>query len=164
VWPRQRFVISTKPVSHRCQAALAAHDIEFALHTFYRAGQRRGDIPSDLQGGVVVHHFAPYRGMDKVDHAICNAHVLRELQAFIEIDKKFWAEQMRDLLLEANAAVNKARQAGETALPLKTVAAFVEPYWEAARLGLCFHRQLPKLEQNASVRGRPKQREGQNLL
>ena len=141
------------------------HTTSSLLFTFYRAGEKRGDIPRDLQGGVVVHdHFMPYRGMERVDHAFCNAHILRELQALIEIDGETWAEQMRDLLLDANAAVNKAREAGETALPPKTVAAFVERYWDAVRLGLSFHRQLPKLEQKASARGRPKQREGQNLL
>ena len=141
------------------------HTTSSLLFTFYRAGEKRGDIPRDLQGGVVVHdHFLPYRGMDTVDHAFCNAHILRELQALIEIDKEPWAEAMRDMLLNANAAVNKAREAGETALPSKTVVAFVERYWEAVRLGLSFHRQLPKLEQKATTRGRPKQREGQNLL
>jgi transposase len=141
------------------------HTTSNLLFTFYRAGEKRGDVPRDLHGGVVVHdHFLPYRGMNTVDHAFCNAHVLRELQALAEIDKEPWAEPMRDMLLDANAAVNKAREAGETALPSKTVAAFVERYWEAVRLGLSFHRQLPKLEQKASARGRPKQREGQNLL
>jgi transposase len=141
------------------------HTTSSLLYTFYRAGEKRGDIPRDLQGGVVVHdHFLPYRAMDRVDHAFCNAHILRELQALIEIDGEPWAEAMRDTLLDANAAVNKARQAGETALPPETVAAFVERYWEAVRLGLSFHRQLPKLEQKANTRGRLKQREGQNLL
>jgi transposase len=141
------------------------HTTSSLLFTFYRAGEKRGDIPRDLQGGVVVHdHFLPYRGMDKVDHAFCNAHILRELQALIEIDGETWAEAMRDMLLSANAAVNKAREAGETALPAKTVAAFVEHYWGAVRLGLSFHRQLPKLQQQAGARGRPKQREGHNLL
>ena len=141
------------------------HTTSNLLFTFYRAGEKRGDVPRDLHGGVVVHdHFLPYRGMNTVDHAFCNAHVLRELQALAEIDKEPWAEPMRDMLLDANAAVNKAREAGETALPSKTVAAFVERYWEAVRLGLSFHRQLPKLEQKASARGRPKQHEGQNPL
>jgi transposase len=141
------------------------HTMSSLLFTFYRAGEKRGDIPRDLQGGVVVHdHFLPYRGMDAVDHAFCNAHILRELQALIEIDEEPWAEQMRAMLLDANAAVNKARDAGEAALPPKTVAAFVERYWDAVRLGLSFHRQLPKLEQKVSARGRPKQREGHNLL
>jgi transposase len=141
------------------------HTTSSLLFTFYRAGEKRGDIPRDLQGGVVVHdHFMPYRGMDKVDHAFCNAHILRELQALIEIDGETWAEAMRDMLLDANAAVNKAREASQTALPAKTVEAFIARYWEAVRLGLSFHRQLPKLPQQASARGRPKQREGHNLL
>jgi len=141
------------------------HTTSSLLFTFYRAGEKRGDIPRNLQGGVVVHdHFPPYRGMDTVDHAFCNAHILHELQALIEIDKEPWAEQMRDLLLDANAAVNKAREAGASALPPKTAAALLERYWDAVRLGLSFHRQLPKLAQKDSRRGRPKQREGQNLL
>jgi transposase len=141
------------------------HTTSSLAFTFYRAGEKRGDIPRDLQGGVVVHdHFLPYRGMDTVDHAFCNAHILRELQALIEFEKEPWAEQMRDMLLDANAAVNKAREAGASALPPKTVATFVERYWDAVRLGLAFHRQLPKLEKKAGARGRPKQREGHNLL
>jgi transposase len=141
------------------------HTTSSLLFTFYRAGEKRGDIPKNLQGGIVVHdHFLPYRAMDAVDHAFCNAHILRELQALIEIDKEPWAEPMRDMLLDANAAVGRARATGETALPPETFAAFVERYWEAVRLGLSFHRQLPKLEQKASARGRPKQREGKNLL
>jgi len=141
------------------------HTTSSLAFTFYRAGEKRGDIPRDLRGGVVVHdHFLPYRGMSTVDHAFCNAHILRELQALIEFEKEPWAEQMRDMLLDANAAVNKAREAGATALPPETVAAFVERYWAAVRLGLAFHRQLPKLGKKANARGRPKQREGHNLL
>ena len=90
--------------------------------------------------------------MDKVDHAFRNAHIPRELQALIEIDGQTWAEQMRDMLLDANAAVRKAR---ETALPPKTVEAFDVRYWEAVRLGLSYHRRLPKLAQKASARARP---------
>src|SRR6202044_1947819 len=113
---------------------------------------------------VVHDHFGPYRRLDKVDHAFCNAHILRELQCLIEIDKGPWAKRMRDTLLCANAAVNKAREAGASALPPETVAAFVERSWAAVRLGLAFHRQLPKLTKKANARGRPKQREGHNLL
>ena len=53
---------------------------------------------------------------------------------------------MRAVLLDANAAVNGAREAGALALPPETIAAFVKRYWAAVRLGLAFHRQLPKLE------------------
>ena len=141
------------------------HTTSSLTFAFYRAGEKRGDVPTDLQGGVVVHdHFPPYRGMEAVEHAFCNAHILRELQALIEFEKEPWAELMRDTLLDANAAVNQARDAGASALPPETVAAFVERYWAAVRLGLAFHRQLPKLEKKANARGRAKQRPGHNLL
>ncbi len=141
------------------------HTTSSLAFTFYRAGEKRGDIPTDLRDGVVVHdHFLPYRGMDTVEHAFCNAHILRELQALIEFEKEPWAELMRAVLLDANAAVNVAREAGASALPPEAIAVFVERYWAAVRLGLAFHRQLPKLETKSPGRGRPKQRPGQNLL
>jgi transposase len=141
------------------------HTTSSQAFTFYRAGEKRGDIPADLLGGVVVHdHFLAYRGMDGVDHAFCNAHILRELQALIEFENEPWAELMRAMLLDANAAVNTARDAGASALAPQTLAAFVERYWAAVRLGLAFHRQLPKLETKSSSRGRAKQRPGHNLL
>src|ERR1019366_10749788 len=102
------------------------HTTSSQAFTFYRAGEKRGAIPEDLQGGVVVHdHFLPYRRLDTVDHAFCNAHILRELQNLIEFDKEPRAETMRDTLLEANLAVNKAREAGTTALAPDELAAFV---------------------------------------
>ena len=141
------------------------HTTSSLAFTYYRAGEKRGDIPTDLQGGVVVHdHFMPYRGMDAVDHAFCNAHILRELQALIEFDSEPWAELMRAVLLDANDAVNAAREAGAATLAPQTLAALVERYWAAVRLGLAFHRQLPKLEKKANSRGRAKQRPGHNLL
>jgi transposase len=141
------------------------HTTSSPAFTFYRAGEKRGAIPQDLQGGVVVHdHFLPYRRLDTVDHAFCNAHILRELQSLIEFDKEPWAEAMRDMLREANLAVNKAREASAAELAPDKLAAFVDRYWAAIRLGLAFHRGLPKLETKAKPGGRTKQRPGHNLL
>jgi len=141
------------------------HTTSSLAFTFYRAVEKRGAIPEDLQGGVVVHdHFLPYRRLDTVDHAFCNAHILRELKSLIEFDKEPWADLMRDMLLAANLAVNKAREAGVTALAPEELQAFVERYWSAVRLGLAFHRELPKLTTKANARGRTKHRPGHNLL
>jgi hypothetical protein len=60
--------------------------------------------------------------------------------------------------------VNNARDAGATALAPDELAAFVDRYWAAVRLGLAFHRGLPILETTAKPRGRTKQRPGHNLL
>ena len=89
------------------------HTTSSLAFTFYRVDEKRGAIPENLQAGVVVHdHFLPYRRLDAVDHAFCNAHILRELKSLIEFDHELWAELMRDMLLAANLAVDKARQAG----------------------------------------------------
>lgn len=141
------------------------HTTSSLTFTFYRANEKRGAIPEDLQGGVVVHdHFLPYRRLGTVDHAFCNAHILRELQSLIEFDKEPWAEAMRDMLREANLAVNKARETGATALAPDELAAFLDRYWALVRRGLAFHRKLPKLKPKANPRGRTKQRPGRNLL
>src|SRR5271169_3434099 len=140
------------------------HTTSSLAFTFYRADEKRGAIPQDLQGGVVVHdHFLPYRRLDTVDHAICNAHILRELKSLIEFEHEPWAEGMRDMLLSANLAVNRAREAGARALAPDQLGEFVERYWAAVRLGLAFHRELPKLAAKVG-RGRVKHRPGHNLL
>ncbi len=133
--------------------------------TFYRAEEKRRAIPTDLKGGVVVHHgFVPYGALSQIDHALCNAHHLRELKALLELDGKAWATRMRDMLIAANAAVRKARDSGAKALASNQVHALVERYWEAVREGLAFHRTLPGLERSPQPRGRLKHRPGFNLL
>jgi transposase len=141
------------------------HTSSSLAFTFYRADEKRGAIPRDLRGGGVVHdHFAPYHRLEAVDHAFCNAHILRELQCLIEFDVEPWAELMRDMLLAANVAVNQARSSGARALAPGERAAFIERYWAAVRLGLAFHRALPRLATKAGPGGRIKQRPGRNLL
>jgi transposase len=133
--------------------------------TFYRVGEARGDIPMGLTGGVVVHdHFRPYGALEQVDHAFCNAHHLRELKALIEIDKEPWAQDMRDLLLEAATAVREAREAGAGALEPDRVQGFVDRYWQAVREGLAFHRALPAFDPSLNPNKRKKKRPGHNLL
>jgi transposase len=139
------------------------HTVSSQSLTVYRVSEKRGAVPEDLQGGVVAHdHFKPYYGLAGVAHADCNAHHLRELKALIELDAEPWAKDMRDLLVEANDAVRKARQQGATALAQPALRRFVARYWKAVRAGLAFHRAMPALKQCAT--GRTKRRPGHNLL
>jgi transposase len=89
---------------------------------------------------------------------------LREFKALIELDGEAWATPMREALLDANAAVRQAREAGASALPPDEVKALVQRYWAAAREGLAFHRALPNLPRSSQSRGRIKHRPGFNLL
>jgi transposase len=134
-------------------------------YTFYRVGAARGDIPEGLKGGVVVHdHFRPYAALTNADHAFCNAHHLRELQALIDIDKEPWALAMRHVLIDAAKAVRQAKQAGESALEPERLRGFVDRYWQAVREGLAFHRALPAFDPSKRSNKRKKQRPGHNLL
>lgn len=49
-------------------------------------------------------------------HSLCNAHILRELNYVIETTEPEWATQMKSLLLEIKATVEKARESGKTRL------------------------------------------------
>jgi transposase len=141
------------------------HTTSTLAYTFYRAGEPRAAVPGDLKGGVVVHdHFRPYNKMTGVEHAFCNAHLLRELKAVIELDNEPWATAMRDTLTQANDAVGKARQAGACALDPATIKGFEERYWEAVRAGFAYHRGLPALRETRKGAGRQKKRPGFNLL
>jgi transposase len=51
--------------------------------------------------GVLVHDcWESYFGFTELKHAICNAHILRELTGIIENNESKWGQQMKDLLLE----------------------------------------------------------------
>ena len=141
------------------------HTVATETLTHYRVSAKRGEMPEGLVGGVAVHDgFKSYSGLADVGHALCNAHHLRELKALIEIDREPWAEPMRDLLLEANRAVDEAREAGAISLAPPVLEAFIARYWEILRQGLAFHRNLPRLQRHPSNRGRTKHRPGHNLL
>jgi transposase len=141
------------------------HTVATGSLTLYRVSAKRGDMPKDLVGGVVVHDgFKSYGALDGLAHALCNAHHLRELKALIEFDHEPWAAAMRELLLEANRTVEEARQRGETALARGLLATFNARYWQALREGLAHHRKLPRLPRHGSNRGKLKRRPGHNLL
>jgi transposase len=140
------------------------HTASTATHTYYRAGEPRSAVP-ELQGGVVVHdHWRSYYTLESVDHAFCNAHLLRELQAVCELDKEPWADTLRVTLLDANEAVRTAKAQGASALPPETIKAFERRYWAAVREGLALHRSLPAFDPSTNPKKRKKQRPAHNLL
>jgi transposase len=127
------------------------HTVATESLTLYRVSDRRGDVPNNLAGGVVVHDgFQSYGALAGLAHALCNAHHLRELKALIEFDLEPWAAPMRDLLLDANRAVGDAKAHGESALDPALLGPFDTRFWDILREGLAFHRKLPRLPQAAT--------------
>jgi len=65
---------------------------------FYRIAPQRGSLWEDIKGIIVHNHGQPYLTMPDVNHALCNAHHLRELKALEDIEKDPWAKRMRGFL------------------------------------------------------------------
>jgi transposase len=82
--------------------------------TYYLPHEKRGLIAMEEMGvllnfkGILCHdHWKPYFKID-CEHALCNAHHLRELERAWEQDKQEWARDIRELLLQINKAVDDA--------------------------------------------------------
>ena len=82
--------------------------------TYYLPHEKRGFDAMEAMGvlpnfkGILCHdHWKPYFKLD-CQHALCNAHHLRELERAWEQDKQKWARDIRELLLQINKAVDDA--------------------------------------------------------
>ena len=83
------------------------HVLSNEQYTYLHPSDHRGGIAIDEMGvlkdyrGTLVHDcFKSYFNLD-CEHALCNAHLLRELNFFIETEQSQWAEKMKSLLCEA---------------------------------------------------------------
>jgi len=151
------------------------HTVSSTAATCYVTSEKRGDIPTFLQdgstflqdgkAGVIVHdHFKPYyKRFDGLDHALCNAHHLRELKALMEHDKEPWAFEMYECLLAMNAVVRQANEKTMSGLPPPLLERFHALYDCLVDMGLRFHRALAPLAKHKRG-GRTKRRPGHNLL
>lgn len=82
--------------------------------TLFHPDEARGQEAMERMGilpvfkGILVHdHWKAYFNY-ACEHALCNAHHIRELQKAIEDDGSKWAKSMQDLLKEINIAVHNA--------------------------------------------------------
>ncbi len=166
-------LIAKAPVRHLDETGFRVAGKLHWLHTAstpaltaYRVTQTRGDVPGDLEGGVIVHdHFKSYFNLPGLDHALCNAHHLRELKALIEIEKEPWAKRMFRLLLKALKAVRRAARKGQDALLPRTFRRIARLYAAIVTRGLEYHEAMPPLaRKSAKARGRSPRRVGHNLL
>lgn len=121
------------------------HVISTDQATHYRVSAKRGDLLEGLSGILVHDHWKPYFTLENVEHALCNAHHLRELKALEEIEKEPWAHLMSRLL----RLLSRLKKP-----PIERVMRLYDRY---VRAGLAFHRSQPPLSER-------KKRTGHNLL
>ena len=127
--------------------------------TFYHTSPKRKSLLSGLSGTVVHDHYKPYYQLGGVDHALCHAHHLRELNALVE-EKESWAKKMRRWLL--HSLRYKRQHQGEPIATDKLVRLGVS-YMAIVQEGLAYHESLEPLPKKGG-RGKAPKRKGHNLL
>ena len=123
------------------------HVISNSFATHYRAREKRGDLLENLKGILVHDHWKPYFCIEDVQHALCNAHHLRELKALEEFEKEPWAFKMSRLLAVSSRLKDP---------PLSRILTL---YDQIIAEGLAFHERQPPLGKLHN-----KKRKGHNLV
>jgi len=141
------------------------HSVSNERWTLFFAHARRGAEAMIAMGvlphfrGTLCHdHWKTYFQFT-CQHALCNAHHLRELQRAWEDDAQRWAEKMRALLLE----INEATTAAGGGLPEKQADGFRGRYRSILIEG---DRECPPPDpkQHAGRKGRQARTKSRNLL
>ncbi len=132
------------------------HVVSNILGTHYRNSVKRKNLLEGVKGIIIHDHWKPYFSMKEVQHALCNAHHLRELKAVLEIDKEPWAGNMSRIL-------RVIRKMSKKAMNFKRIERIEAIYDQIVSQGLKYHEDQPPLEKKGS-RGPPKRRKGHNLV
>ena len=136
--------------------------------TYYNVHPKRGQDGMKAMGilpafaGRAVHDcWQSYFAFDNCQHALCNAHHLRDLMFVVEQYEQSWAEEMIQLLLDIKAEVDEA-PADQLSLPPERLAHFAQRYDELIAQGLAANP--PPADPPPKKRGRKKQSPPKNLL
>ena len=133
---------------------------------YYAYHSKRGSTATDAIGilpeyqGISVHDFWKSYLNYKCDHALCNAHHLRELTGIMELTGQQWPQEMIDLLLEIKATVEK-RRATAFRLEPEELQSFEIRYDLIVAKG--FQANPPPVKEKGK-RGRVKQGKTRNML
>jgi transposase len=146
------------------------HTASTATLTYFAAHAKRGKEATDAIGvlpafsGTAVHDaFATYFGYD-CSHALCNAHLLRELIFLSEQTRQqprqAWIPKLIDLLLAIKQQVSQARSEGKSHLSTANLNTFERQYDALIAQGREANPPAPP----SGKRGRTRQSTVYNLL
>jgi transposase len=144
------------------------HSAGTKVATFCHIHAKRGAEALDAIGilpkrtGWSIHDFwKPYLKYQQARHALCNAHLIRELVFLVEQHQQDWAGELLDLLLRIKQAVETAQQEQRSALQPEQIADFEAQYQQWVAQG---EQTNPPAARVAGQRGKVKQSVARNLL
>ena len=172
---RIRELLTEAEVLHVDETGMRVTGIRQWLHvasteflTWYGHHRKRGKrATDDMQilprfKGTMVHDFWASYFRYPSRHALCNAHLLRELNGISENYQHRWSEELHALILEINQEVDTARAHSCSLTPSK-IADFEERYFLILENG--FNEIPTAVNPDFPVkRGRKKQSKAKNLL
>ena len=164
----QAEVIHADETGHRVGAKTRwLHVASTKQLTFYYSHKARGQ-KAHQQGavlphfkGIIVHDFYhSYLGYE-CQHALCNAHLLRDLQAVVDRDDgQGWATRLSRLLVTSHRLVQRAQQQEEATLPQPILRRIETLYDQLVARAHALHPKPPP----SGKRGRTKQTKTRNLV
>lgn len=110
-------------------------------------------VLKDFRGYAIHDSLAAYFGFSNAQHGLCNAHILRELQALIDENSR-WAKDMHAFLLELHDELSGIALTGEAA-------EIVRQRYRQILYDADVEEPPPKKK---AGKGRPKNTPGRNLL
>lgn len=144
------------------------HSAGTKVATFCRIHAKRGAEALDAIGilpkrtGWSIHDFwKPYLKYQQARHALCNAHLIRELVFLVEQHQQVWAGKLLDLMLRIKQAVEIAQQEQRRTLHPEQIADFEAQYQQCVAQG---EQTNPPAVRVARQRGKVKQSVARNLL
>jgi transposase len=167
--------IRASPVGHGDETGMRVdgqtkwlHVFSTLAYTYYYWSKHRGQKAHRADGllpsyqGILMHDAYRSYFVYAYVHALCNAHLLRELQAIYEADQtQRWTRHLMRLLRTAWGLVKAAKDAGHTQLPDRqrdrTVVLFAQIVARA-------NQQNPLLQRQPGQRGRLAQSVPRNLI
>lgn len=111
-------------------------------YTLFGRNEKRGSFLIEgydillLFTGVLVHdHFKSYYRYENISHAECNVHILRYLEAVIQIQKHAWAKELADFLRETLHMKKEIISAGGVGFDAEKKADLCKRYIEILNTG-----------------------------
>lgn len=165
-------VTGTDETSLRVQGLVHwLHVVRTDSLTHYAVHRKRGKAATDTIGilphfhGTMEHDgYNSYPQYSQCEHALCNAHPLRELRFFQEHEKQEWAGQLKDHLLTCHTMVEEARARGEICLEASVISHLTSTYHHLIEIGLAAQPPPASPGPAPKKRGRVKQTKAKNLL
>jgi transposase len=162
------------PVAHADESGLRVasrlhwlHTVASDTHTWYGVHAKRGMLAIAAHGilpkrmATLVHDcWKPYWQLD-CEHALCNAHLLRELTFLHETTCQRWPKRMIGLLLAARDRCEAARADERTALSARQIQRIFTHYDAILVKAQASH---PQAVRHRKRRGRVKQTPAFNLI